>query len=69
LKKAGYKGFLASTARFEDQAEELRGMGVHSVYDVFANVGAAYAEYARKDFLANPVFSADLKDEMEKISV
>ncbi|MEA2115446.1 MAG: cation:proton antiporter family protein [Thermodesulfobacteriota bacterium] len=69
LHKAGYKGFLAATARFEDQAEELSGMGVHSVYNIFANVGAAYAEYARKDFLANPAFSADLKDEMEKTSV
>ena len=68
LQKAGYTGFLAATARFEDQADELREMGVHSVYNVFANVGAAYAEYSRKDFLANPAFSSDIKDEMEKIS-
>ena len=60
LQKAGYKGFLAATARFEDQAEELRGMGVHSVYNIFANVGAAYAEYSRREFLANPAFSGDL---------
>ncbi len=69
LQKAGYKGFLAATARFEDQAEELREMGVHSVYNVFANVGAAYAEYSRREFLANPAFSADIRDEMEKIPV
>ncbi len=52
LQKAGYKGFLAATARYEDQAEELRNLGVHSVYNIFANVGAAYAEYVRKDYIA-----------------
>jgi len=43
-------------------------MGVHSVYNIFANVGAAYAEYVRKGFLENPEFSAEHKDEMVKIS-
>ena len=50
LQKAGYKGFLAATARFDDQAEELRKMGVHSVYNIYANTGAAYAAYARNDY-------------------
>ena len=59
LQKAGYKGFLAATARFEDQAHELREMGVHSVYNIFANVGAAYAEYTRNAFLSNPDFPSD----------
>jgi hypothetical protein len=27
----------------DNQAEELRAMGIHSVYNIFANVGAAYA--------------------------
>ena len=71
LKKAGYTGFVAATARFEDQAEELRAMGVHSVYNIFANVGAAYAEYVKKGILANPDFSERAKrvmDEREKTS-
>jgi Trk K+ transport system NAD-binding subunit len=50
LQKAGYKGFLAATARFDDQAEELDKMGVHSVYNIYANTGAAYADYARHDY-------------------
>jgi len=53
LQKAGYNGFLAATARFDDQAEELRKMGVHSVYNIYANTGAAYADYARNDYLSN----------------
>jgi|GEM_PF-2731771 len=53
LQKAGYKGFLAATARFDDQVEELRKMGVHSVYNIYANTGAAYADYARNDYLSN----------------
>jgi hypothetical protein len=66
LHGAGYKGFLAATARFEDQVEELREMGVHSVYNVFANVGSAYADYVRRDIAQHPVFSVRFKDEMEK---
>jgi len=52
LQKAGYKGFLAATVRYEDEAAELRRMGVHSVYNIFANVGAAYAEYVLDDYKA-----------------
>lgn len=69
LQEAGYTGFLAATARFADQAEELQEMGVHSVYNIFTNVGPAYAEYVRKDILEHPAFSAALKDKMEKTSV
>lgn len=68
LQKAGYTGFLAATAQFADQAEELRNMGVHSVYNIFANVGPAYADYVRKDMEDHPEFSAELKDETGKIS-
>jgi len=57
LRKAGYKGFLAAAARFDDQAEELRRRGVHSVYNIYANTGAAYADYARNDCLSNPRFA------------
>ena len=52
LQKAGYSGFLAATARHEDEARELKKMGVHSVYNIFANVGAAYAEYVLEDYIA-----------------
>ena len=52
LQQAGYRGFLAATARYEDEAEELKKMGVHSVYNIFANVGAAYAEYVLEDYKA-----------------
>ena len=63
LQEAGYTGFIAATARFNDQVEELKEMGVHSVYNIFANVGPAYADYVRKDILEHPVFSAELKED------
>lgn len=65
LQKVGYKGFLTATARYEDHVEELRKMGVHSVYNVFTGVGAAYAEYAQNDILSNTDFSA-LVEKQEK---
>ncbi len=57
LQKAGYKGFLTATARFDDQVKELREMGVHSVYNIYANMGAAYADYARNDCMSYPQFA------------
>ncbi len=68
LQKAGYKGFLASTARFDDQAEELQKMGVHSVYNIYANTGAAYADYARNDCLSNSQFTEYFIADKEKDS-
>ena len=61
LQKAGYKGFIAAAARFEDQVEELRKMGVHSVYNIYANMGAAYADYARNDCMSHPEFKSLIK--------
>jgi glutathione-regulated potassium-efflux system ancillary protein KefC len=58
LQKAGYKGFLTATARFDDQTNELRKMGVHSVYNIYSNMGAAYADYARNDCMTNPQFDS-----------
>jgi Trk K+ transport system NAD-binding subunit len=52
LQKAGYSGFMAATARYDDEAEELLNMGVHSVYNIFAKVGTAYAEYVLEDYKA-----------------
>jgi hypothetical protein len=60
--------FTPLLARFEDQAEELREMGVHSVYNIYANVGPAYADYVRKAILEHPVFSVELKGETGKTS-
>ena len=68
LQKVGYKGFLSATARFDDQADELRKMGVHSVYNIYANTGAAYADYARNDCLSNPQFTEHFIGNRNKIS-
>ena len=66
LHKAGYRGYIAATARFEDHVEELRRMGVHSVYNIFANVGPAYADYVRNDIFQDPAFSDGIRGERER---
>ena len=66
LRQAGYKGFLAATARFEDQEKELKDMGVHSVYNIYANMGAAYADYARNACMQMPQFAEHFSDEEKK---
>ncbi len=65
LQAAGYKGFLAATAQFEDQEKELQDMGVHAVYNIYANMGAAYAAYARNACSQLPQF-AEYLSEKEK---
>ncbi|NOQ46720.1 MAG: potassium transporter Kef [Desulfobulbaceae bacterium] len=52
LQKGGYKGFISAIARHDDEARELEEMGVHSVYNIFANAGAAYAKYCREKYQA-----------------
>ena len=63
LQAAGYNGFLAATAQFEDQEKELREMGVHSVYNIYANMGAAYADYARNACMLMPQFMDHFTEE------
>lgn len=45
LRQAGYQGLITATSRFDDESEELRAMGVDSVYNIYQNVGQAYADY------------------------
>ena len=51
LQRVGYKGFIAAIARFDDEAEELKKMGVDSVYNVYANIGTAYVKYTHEQYL------------------
>ncbi len=51
LQKGGYKGFITAIARFADEERELTEIGVHSVYNVYANVGTAYVNYTREHYL------------------
>lgn len=51
LQKGGYKGFIAAIARFDDEVDELKEMGVDSVYNVYANIGTAYVKYTRDQYL------------------
>ena len=49
LRRIGFNGLISATCRFPDEAKELKEKGVDSVYNIFENVGAAYAEYVTKD--------------------
>jgi predicted Kef-type K+ transport protein len=51
LQEGGYTGFIAAIARYDEDAKELEEMGVDSVYNIFANVGKAYAEYSRDNYI------------------
>ncbi len=51
LQKGGYTGFITAIARFDDDEQELKEMGVDAVYNIFANAGSAYVKYSREQYL------------------
>ncbi len=55
LQQGGFTGYIAATARYEDEARELEKLGVHIVYDIYANIGAAYGQYIRRQLLETGV--------------
>jgi len=48
LQQSGFTGYIAATARYEDEARELEEAGVHIVYNIYANIGDAYGQYVRE---------------------
>jgi len=41
-----YPGMVAATAKFDDDAAELKVLGVHAVHNLYAEAGAGFAEHA-----------------------
>jgi len=46
MMEKGYAGMLAATARFDDQVEELREVGVHAAFNFYNEAGLGFAEHA-----------------------
>ena len=46
INQLGFKGFIAASARFDDEAIELKEAGVHAAYNFFDEAGAGLAEAA-----------------------
>ena len=41
----GYKGIIATGARFDDEVAELKEAGVHAAYNLFNETGTGLAEH------------------------
>jgi hypothetical protein len=46
LARHGYKGRIAALAKFEEDVQRLKSLGVHSVFNLYAEAGAGFAEHA-----------------------
>jgi hypothetical protein len=46
IRRAGGRSYLAATAKFPDQAQELEQVGADAVFNFYANAGAGLAEHA-----------------------
>jgi len=45
LKGVGYSGKLAGVARYRDEIEALKKVGVHAAFNLYAEAGAGFAEH------------------------
>ena len=45
LTEMKYAGSIAATAKFDDEAEELKAAGVHAVFNLYAEAGYGFAEH------------------------
>tara|TARA_R100000027_G_scaffold35638_1_gene26173 strand:- start:6507 stop:8126 length:1620 start_codon:yes stop_codon:yes gene_type:complete len=45
LKRADYQGIVTTTAKFDDEAKELRALGVDSAFNLYNEAGAGFARH------------------------
>ena len=54
LKEAGYTGRLAAVAKYPDEIQALRAVGVHAAFNLYAEAGGGFAEHVCKQLLPEP---------------
>ena len=45
LKRHGYEGVVAAIAKFDDEITQLLSLGVHTVFDLYSEAGAGFADH------------------------
>ena len=50
LRKKGYKGKIAATAKYADEIEELQENGVDAAFNLYAEAGAGFASHVQTEF-------------------
>ena len=50
LRSAGYPGFIAATAHFDDERARLESAGADAAFNIFAEAGAGFAAHARSSY-------------------
>ena len=55
LKAVGYSGKVAGVARYADEIEALKKVGVHAAYNLYAEAGAGFAEHVCNELLPETV--------------
>ncbi len=59
LVASGFTGKVASIARFPDEIEELRGLGVNAAFNVYAEAGAGFADHVCDNLGVSPRTSTE----------
>jgi predicted Kef-type K+ transport protein len=64
LKAIDYNGMLAAIARYDDEVEELKQLGVHTAFNFFTEAGVGFADHVCE--LLGESFSKSCDIELEK---
>jgi len=51
LKEQGYTGKLAAVVKYKDEIQDLKDVGIHAVFDLYAEAGAGFAEHVCETLL------------------
>ena len=50
LKRNGYEGVVAATAKFDDEVKQLRALGLDTVFNLYNEAGAGFAQHVSRVF-------------------
>ena len=50
IRKHGFKGKIAATAKYPDELEILKQLGVDAAFNIYAEVGAGFASLTSEKF-------------------
>ncbi|MEM1222111.1 MAG: cation:proton antiporter family protein [Verrucomicrobiota bacterium] len=50
LKRHGFEGVVAATGKFDDEVKELRGLGLDTAFNLYAEAGAGFADHVFRVF-------------------
>jgi hypothetical protein len=59
IRRHGFKGKIAATAKYPDELETLKALGVDAAFNIYAEVGTGFASLTSEEFGLSPTSSGN----------